>query len=315
MALAASRARTWRASTCCAPRRASSSKATSSTGGMPPIGPRRPHADLRRPRLAALRRRALPRRSPATRAVLDEPVPFLEGPALAAGRARRLLPARALGESGARCSSTARARSTAASSVGAHGLPLIGTGDWNDGMNRVGARGQGRERLARLVPAHDARRVRAARRGARRAARAPSAGAHMPRRCERALERDGWDGDWYRRAYFDDGTPLGSAANDECRIDSIAQSWSVHLRRRAIRRAPRGRWPRSTSTSSAAATGWSLLFTPPFDQTTLDPGYIKGYLPGIRENGGQYTHARDLVGASPSPRSATATRPASCSRC
>jgi cyclic beta-1,2-glucan synthetase len=107
---------------------------------------------------------------------------------------------------------------------------------------------------------------------------------------EAALERDGWDGAWYRRAFFDDGTPLGSAANDECRIDSISQSWAVlsgagepgrarqamdSVRRLLVRPDDR----------------LLLLLSPPFDQTPLDPGYIKGYPPGIRENGGQYTHA------------------------
>ncbi len=105
-----------------------------------------------------------------------------------------------------------------------------------------------------------------------------------------ALERDGWDGEWYRRGYFDDGTPLGSASSDECRIDSIAQSWGV------ISGAAD---PARSATAMAAvdehlvrrASGLFLLFTPPFDRTSLDPGYIKGYPPGIRENGGQYTQA------------------------
>jgi len=107
---------------------------------------------------------------------------------------------------------------------------------------------------------------------------------------QQALERDGWDGDWYRRAYFDDGTPLGSTQNDECRIDSIAQSWAV------ISGAAD---PAHTARAMAEVDkclvrrddGLVLLFTPPFDKTTLEPGYIKGYPPGIRENGGQYTHA------------------------
>jgi cyclic beta-1,2-glucan synthetase len=105
-----------------------------------------------------------------------------------------------------------------------------------------------------------------------------------------SLEANGWDGAWYRRGYFDDGTPLGSAASDECRIDSIAQSWSV------ISGAAQ---PERAALAMAAvqehlirrASGLALLFTPPFDKTLLDPGYIKAYPPGIRENGGQYTHA------------------------
>ncbi len=113
------------------------------------------------------------------------------------------------------------------STLGAHGLPLMGTGDWNDGMNLVGAAGPGRERLARLVPGLDAARLR--RRG-RTSAASTTRAARLPRprrpRCSSA-SRHAWDGDWYRRAYFDDGTPLGSRENDECRIDAIAQSWAV----------------------------------------------------------------------------------------
>ena len=124
-------------------------------------------------------------------AVLDEMVPFLDGPALARRRARRVLPADGRPRSTPRCSSTARGRSTGACAVGAHGLPLIGTGDWNDGMNRVGAGGQGRERLARLVPARHALGVRPA--GRRRAARrrAPRPGGSTRPRCGNALEREG----------------------------------------------------------------------------------------------------------------------------
>jgi cyclic beta-1,2-glucan synthetase len=104
-----------------------------------------------------------------------------------------------------------------------------------------------------------------------------------------AVESEGWDGDWYRRAFFDDGTPLGSAANEECRIDSIAQSWAV-----ISGAGDRGRSRRAMAAVEEylvrRGDGLVLLFTPPFDKTPLDPGYIKGYLPGVRENGGQYTH-------------------------
>ena len=166
----------------------------------------------------------------------------------------------------------------------------MGTGDWNDGMNRVGEAGQGESVWLGWFLHATLTRLRPDRRSRATSRRGPKPGRRMPRRCARALEREGWDGDWYRRAYFDDGTPLGSAASDECRIDSIAQSWAVlsgagdparaaqamaavdeHLVRRGDRLA--------------------LLFTPPFDKTALDPGYIKGYPPGVRENGGQYTHA------------------------
>ena len=117
----------------------------------------------------------------------------------------------------------------------------------------------------------------------------PTAGERTWSSLRAALEEHGWDGDWYRRAFFDDGTPLGSASNVECRIDSIAQSWSVLS----------GAADRSRAERAMAAVdeylirrgdGLVLLFTPPFDHADLDPGYIKGYLPGVRENGGQYTH-------------------------
>ena len=105
-----------------------------------------------------------------------------------------------------------------------------------------------------------------------------------------ALEENAWDGNWFRRAYFDDGTPLGSAENEECRIDSIAQAWSV---------ISGGGNPHQTTRAMASVDeylirrgdGIVLLFTPPFDDGSLNPGYIKGYIPGVRENGGQYTHA------------------------
>ena len=142
-----------RASICCARRRGSSSRATCSTGGCRRSGPRRAHAHLRRPHLAAPTSPRTTSKSPAIARSLDEVVPFLEGPALARGRARRLLPARASPRTARRSSSTARAALDRSLAVGAHGLPLMGTGDWNDGMNRVGDDGQGRERLARLVPA------------------------------------------------------------------------------------------------------------------------------------------------------------------
>ena len=105
----------------------------------------------------------------------------------------------------------------------------------------------------------------------------------------KALERSGWDGDWYRRAYFDDGTPLGSSANAECRIDSIAQSWSVLS---GVADPAHARRAMAAVDEYLVRRGDDLvlLFTPPFDRSELDPGYIKGYPPGIRENGGQYTH-------------------------
>jgi cyclic beta-1,2-glucan synthetase len=176
-----------------------------------------------------------------------------------------------------------------ACTTGAHGLPLIGIGDWNDGMSRVGVEGRGESvwlawflaaTLRRFAPVAEARGDAATAVEFRRQATAYAA----------AVEAHGWDGAWYRRAYYDDGTPLGSAQNAECRIDSIAQSWSVL--------SGAGRPERQAQAMAALEEHLVdeqhrllLLLTPPFDATPKDPGYIKGYLPGVRENGAQYTHA------------------------
>jgi len=165
----------------------------------------------------------------------------------------------------------------------------MGSGDWNDGMNRVGQEGKGESvwlgwflytTLARFLKHVESRN---------QPERYQRYKEHMES-LRKALEQNGWDGDWYRRCYFDDGTPLGSAQNEECRIDSIAQSWAVIS----------GASDNYRMTRAMAAVeeylirrgdGLVILFTPPFDKGHLDPGYIKGYVPGVRENGGQYTHA------------------------
>ncbi|TAK23403.1 MAG: DUF3131 domain-containing protein [Chloroflexota bacterium] len=184
---------------------------------------------------------------------------------------------------------------------GAHGLPLMGGGDWNDGMSRVGHDGKGESVwlawfLARTLL--DFAPLCAAR-GASDLAESMRAEAW---RLGRTADAEAWDGAWYRRAYFDDGTPLGSAENDEGRIDTVAQAWSViagvgnrDLARTAMRSLDEQLVRRDD--------GLILLLTPPFDRTEREPGYIKGYVPGVRENGGQYTHgaiwavqARALLG-------------------
>jgi cellobiose phosphorylase len=172
---------------------------------------------------------------------------------------------------------------------GAHGLPLIGCGDWNDGMNLVGAEGKG-ESVWLGFFLYDILRQFAG-------TALLHGDADYAARCEEqakllqdSLQAQGWDGEWYRRAYFDDGTPLGSASNDECRIDSISQSWSVLSgaapddRRRLAMASLDGKLVRRD-------LGLIQLLDPPFDKSALEPGYIKGYVPGVRENGGQYTHA------------------------
>ncbi len=173
--------------------------------------------------------------------------------------------------------------------LGERGLPLMGSGDWNDGMNRVGDGGKGESVWLGFFLFDVTKRF------------APVAQARgdyliadrceeMAKRLRKNIEKHAWDGDWYRRAWYDDGVPLGSAQNDECRIDSISQSWSVL--------SGAGDPQRSRQAMSSLDThlvrrdaGLIQLLEPPFDKTSHDPGYIRGYVPGVRENGGQYTHA------------------------
>lgn len=220
--------------------------------------------------------------------VFDAAVDFMVAPRLAPGQDEAYLHALAAHAPATLFEHCCRAidRSLA---TGAHGLPLMGTGDWNDGMNRVGRGGQGESvwvgfflyrLLGEMAPLCERRGDAARARRYRRHRRALGA----------ALERAGWDGAWYRRAYFDDGSPLGSAVNDECQIDALAQAWAV-----ISGAAPPERAARALDAVEArlidADAGIIKLLAPPFDRGTHDPGYIKGYVPGIRENGGQYTHA------------------------
>ncbi|MGH2396128.1 MAG: GH36-type glycosyl hydrolase domain-containing protein, partial [bacterium] len=220
--------------------------------------------------------------------VLDEVIPFLEGDALTEGQHESSFQPHVSETRATLFEHCARAldRSLA---VGSHGLPLMGTGDWNDGMNRVGQQGKGESVWSGWflhTILWEFAKVAAAR-GEHN--RAETWRLHVSA-LKAALEREAWDGEWYRRAYFDDGTALGSATNLECRIDSIAQSWGV-----ISGAAEPGRGARAMAAVEhylvRRPEGLIVLFTPPFDRTPLDPGYIKGYVPGIRENGGQYTHA------------------------
>jgi cyclic beta-1,2-glucan synthetase len=176
-----------------------------------------------------------------------------------------------------------------ACTTGPHGLPLIGTGDWNDGMSRVGAEGRGESVWLAwfLIATLRSFSKHADARGDHHEAdyMRQRAGAYAE-----AIEASGWDGHWYRRAYYDDGTPLGSASSDECRIDSIAQSWSVIAAAGSpARRQLAMRALNEHLVSEDARV--IMLLKPPFDRGSHDPGYIKGYVPGVRENGAQYTHA------------------------
>lgn len=222
------------------------------------------------------------------RAVLDEIVPFLEGPALTAGEHDSFFQPMTSEDKASLYEHCALALDRSLD-VGLHGLPLIGTGDWNDGMNRVGEDGRGESvwlgwflhttllAFADLAFSLDD------------LARAGTWRSHA-RDLQTALEAEAWDGKWYRRGYFDDGSPLGSASNSECQIDSIAQSWAVLSGAAAPERAARA-MASLDERLIRRDDKLALLFTPPFDRSLPDPGYIKGYPPGIRENGGQYTHA------------------------
>ncbi len=220
-------------------------------------------------------------------AVLDELVPFLEGPVLKAGESDAFFEPTISVNKASLFEHCALALEGSLE-TGVHGLPLIGTGDWNDGLNAVGEGGKGESvwlgwflysaltALAELALQRD------------QSLRATAWRQHAEALKE-SLDREAWDGDWYRRAFFDDGSPLGSVGNTECRIDSIAQSWAVISRAADPARSVRAMAALDKYLVRRDAK-LSLLFTPPFDAPARDPGYIKGYPPGVRENGGQYTH-------------------------
>jgi len=220
--------------------------------------------------------------------VLDEIVPFIEGQRLEAGEHDSFFQPTISDETATLFEHCARGLDGSLE-LGPHGVPLIGTGDWNDGMNRVGEKGRGESVwLGWLLHATliDFANMAEARNEKARAAawRAHAASLKASAECE------AWDGQWYRRGWYDDGTPLGSAASEECQIDSLAQSWAVLS---GAADPERGARAMASFERELVKTkdGLALLFAPPFDKTLLDPGYIKGYPPGIRENGGQYTHA------------------------
>ncbi len=221
-------------------------------------------------------------------ALLEEPVAYLEGGPLAAGQQELFAAPKPTAATPPLYEHCALALDSSLG-IGSHGLPLFGTGDWNDGMNRVGIAGKGESVwLAWFLHAALMRFAPLAER------RGDSAKAALWRKhafaLQQAIEREAWDGDWYRRGYFDDGTPLGSVSSDECRIDSVAQSWAV-----ISGAAEKSRALRAMAAVNAQLVnreeGLVQLFTPAFDRTPHDPGYIKAYPPGLRENGGQYTHA------------------------
>ncbi len=224
--------------------------------------------------------------------ILDVETPYLEGPAVPEGREDAYLqpqPSTRLATVYDHCVAALEAGRP----LGAHDLPLMGGGDWNDGMNRVGIGGQGESVwLAWFLDVT----LRAFAQVAKVRGDDERAGEYIARASGlvSAIEREGWDGAWYRRAFFDDGTPLGSAENDECRIDAIAQAWAMISGQGDPSRARR-----ALESVDEQLVQWEdgliRLLTPPFDKMAHDPGYIKGYVPGVRENGGQYTHAAAWV--------------------
>ena len=221
-------------------------------------------------------------------AVLGEQVPFLEGPLLKPDEHDAFFQPKVSEQTASLFEHCALALGQSLT-TGAHGLPLMGGGDWNDGMNAVGARGRGESvwlgwfliaALTAFIPLAEDRGDADLALDWRRHAES----------LRQALEGEAWDGDWYRRAYFDDGAPLGSSDEAQCQIDSIAQSWAVISGAGDASRARRA-MAALDDRLIRRDQNLALLFTPPFDRPTEDPGYIKGYPPGVRENGGQYTHA------------------------
>jgi len=221
-------------------------------------------------------------------AILSEEIPFLNGEPLQEGEAERYGHYETSAEAATLHEHCCRALERG-STAGEHGLPLIGSHDWNDGFNRVGIKGRGESvwlgwfLYAALT---DYAEICVLMGDGEQAANYLQQADEL----RQTLAAHAWDGKWYRRAYDDDGIPLGAADNQECQIDSLAQSWAVlsgagdplHAEQAMESVAERLVRPKDQLI---------LLFTPPFDKTERDPGYIKGYLPGIRENGGQYTHA------------------------
>ncbi|MFA6091503.1 MAG: glucoamylase family protein [Elusimicrobiota bacterium] len=219
--------------------------------------------------------------------ILDESVPFLESPLLAPGEQESYCRPSVCAERASLFEHCTRALDRGLTS-GAHGLPLMGNGDWNDGMNRVGREGRGESVwlgfflyavLGDFAPLCESRG------DSPRAERCRAEASRLA-----AVLEQSWDGEWYRRAYDDDGVALGSAQSPECQIDSISQAWAVLSGAAPPRLAERAMDAVRTHLVRRGA-GLILLLTPPFDRSEQSPGYIKGYPPGARENGGQYTHA------------------------
>ncbi len=223
------------------------------------------------------------------RAILKEQLPFIDGQPLGEGEHDAFFQPEVSKKTASLYDHCAKALDLAIKRSSPAGLPLILGGDWNDGMNRVGEHGKGESVWLGWFLLKTLADFAAVAKGEGDAKRAQAWTKHADI-LKRALENTAWDGEWYRRGSFDDGTPLGSRDSQECKIDSIAQSWSV---------LSGDGDPARSKTAMDQATALLVddelkivkLFTPPFSRTDKDPGYIKSYPPGVRENGGQYTHA------------------------
>ena len=220
--------------------------------------------------------------------ILDEQAAFLEAPPLEPGEESRYGLPRVSDRRGTLWEHCVRAIDRGLR-YGAHGLPLMGSGDWNDGMNRVGPAGSG-ESVWLAFFLYDVL-TSFAKLAERRGDKAYAEKCQVEARgLSERIDANAWDGGWYLRAFFDDGRPLGSAQNSQCQIDLLPQAWAVLSGAADPQRAEQGLTASlGRLVDPNAAT--IRLFDPPFDGTDMDPGYIRGYVPGVRENGGQYTHA------------------------
>lgn len=226
-------------------------------------------------------------RSTGDTTILKEQVPYIKGPLLKEGEHDMMFTPE-ISQSFESVYEHCK-KAIGRTNFGEHGLPLMGGGDWNDGMNEVGIEGKGESVwlawffytvLGDFIPLCNQENDEAY-------------GRELEQKREgllQSIEEHTWDGEWYLRAFYDDGSKLGSKENDECRIDSISQSWSViskGAKEERAKTAMQSAWRYLLREEEAI----SLLLTPPFNKTSKNPGYIKNYIPGMRENGGQYTHA------------------------
>jgi cyclic beta-1,2-glucan synthetase len=224
--------------------------------------------------------------------ILDVQVPFLQAPLLKHDQEEEYVRPEVSEQTGTLFEHCARAIDVSLD-VGVHGLPLIGTCDWNDGFSKVGAEGKGESTWLAwfILEFIDEFAALADQRG--EGERAKTYRLHAEK-LRASVEQNAWDGEWYIRAFFDDGTPLGSHTSVECQIDSLAQTWAVISGRgdpQRTERAMQAVWSRLVRPEHRI----TLLFDPPFDKAKPNPGYIAGYIRGVRENGGQYTHAATWV--------------------